>query len=252
MTGVSLSGQEDIRYRPEDSYSENAEFWVKIIRDDLDPYRTALTDAAVLDAIGNCAGLRVLDAGCGEGYFSRKLAARGAEVSGVDITEALILPARKAAADAGLKIDHRVADLATIPYGDAEFDVVVCNHIVTDIAELTGPFAEISRALKSGGRLVILMLHPCFYSAHAEREELRSYAHPAEYFSTRSVDQEFVVSGIVSPAKVKIWLRPLEYYMSLILANGFVLVGLSEPHPAPEVMASDLWWRKNFVTAEKR
>jgi 2-polyprenyl-3-methyl-5-hydroxy-6-metoxy-1,4-benzoquinol methylase len=51
----------------------NAGFWIRIIREQRDRYRTELTDQAVLAAIGDCADLDVLDAGCGEGYASGPL-----------------------------------------------------------------------------------------------------------------------------------------------------------------------------------
>src|SRR5882762_10163043 len=65
-------------------WDANASFWVQIIREHRDKYRNELTDRAMLKAIGEPAGLAVLDAGCGEGYLSRILASNGATVTGVD------------------------------------------------------------------------------------------------------------------------------------------------------------------------
>ena len=56
------------------TYDANAEFWIEIIQNHRDKYREELTNTAVLNAIGAARGLAVLDAGCGEGYLSRKLA----------------------------------------------------------------------------------------------------------------------------------------------------------------------------------
>jgi 2-polyprenyl-3-methyl-5-hydroxy-6-metoxy-1,4-benzoquinol methylase len=76
---------------PLDTYANNSDFWIKIIREKLDRYRTDLTDQAVLQALGDVRELRVLDGGCGEGYMSRLIAARGArEVVGIDTSSSLI------------------------------------------------------------------------------------------------------------------------------------------------------------------
>jgi 2-polyprenyl-3-methyl-5-hydroxy-6-metoxy-1,4-benzoquinol methylase len=72
------------------TYDENADFWVQIIRGNHDRYRTNLTNNAVLNAIGPADGLKVVDAGCGEGYMARELASQGADVLGVDSSTNLI------------------------------------------------------------------------------------------------------------------------------------------------------------------
>src|ERR671934_2864340 len=75
----------------------------------------------LLALLGDIAGRVVLDAGCGEGYLARILAARGARVIGIDLSPRLVELARaKASADA---IDYRVADLCEPhPELDGRFD----------------------------------------------------------------------------------------------------------------------------------
>src|SRR5215212_4036797 len=112
-----------------DQYASNAEFWIRIIREDLDPYRNQLTDAAIIAAIGSCQDQDILDAGCGEGYLSRLLAESGARVTGVDLCVDLIEAAR-ALADRGLPITHDVGTVESLPYRDNSFDLVVANHLL--------------------------------------------------------------------------------------------------------------------------
>jgi ubiquinone/menaquinone biosynthesis C-methylase UbiE len=229
----------------QDTYAQNSEFWVKIIRQGLDRYRTELTDAAVLGAIGSCDGLTVLDAGCGEGYLSRYLAGRGATAFGIDTSGALIAAAEREGERLSLRIKYQVASLEAIPYAEKQFDVVVCNHVISDVANPEAALKEIGRVTKPGGKLVLLMLHPCFYTAHAERGDHGDL--PVEvYFSARQIDQRFNVAGIESPGEVHMNFRPLEYYMSLLTGSGYVVTHLSEPHPTPEQLRQE-WWRKNFV-----
>jgi 2-polyprenyl-3-methyl-5-hydroxy-6-metoxy-1,4-benzoquinol methylase len=228
----------------QDSYAINAEFWVKIIREKLDRYRIELTDEVVLRAIGPCDDLKVLDAGCGEGYLSRELTRRGAKVTGLDQSVELIAAGKAEAARLQLSIKHYVAEIETIPENDNTFDVVVCNHIMTDLSDPSPALKEIGRITKSGGKLVILMLHPCFYTGNSDEHSYAGMSASA-YFITRVVAQQFKVAGINSPGEVKNTFRPLEQYTAAVFEAGFILTGLSEPHPTTE-QSHDPWWQNNF------
>jgi 2-polyprenyl-3-methyl-5-hydroxy-6-metoxy-1,4-benzoquinol methylase len=229
-----------------DAYSQNARFWVQIIREKLDRYRTELTDAAVLTALGELEGKNVLDGGCGEGYLSREIHQRGATVTGLDVSTSLIEAASSERDRLGLtRLKHYVAGLEAIPEDDATFDAVVCNHVMTDVEDAAEALKEIGRVTKIGGKLVILMLHPCFYTAHAERNA--SGTIPVDrYFNTRNISQNFKVAGVSSPDKVHMNFRPLEYHTSAILQSGYTITGLTEPHPSPEQF-QETWWNENFV-----
>jgi 2-polyprenyl-3-methyl-5-hydroxy-6-metoxy-1,4-benzoquinol methylase len=228
------------------SYAENANFWIKIIRERLDRYRTDLTDQAVLDAIGPADGLSILDAGCGEGYLSRKLAQDGARVVGVDACADLVQAAQETAERSGLLIDYRISSVNKLQLASEHFDVVVSNHLLNDLPEITDAIGEFARVTRIGGRLVILMLHPCFYGVHAERAAMKT-SPGMEYFRVRTIEQTFKVAGIESPARVRMWFRPLEDYISQLARSGFYITALSEPHPSPAQMAKDPWWKENFV-----
>lgn len=232
---------------PRGGYVENANFWIAIIRERLDRYRSELTDRTVLSAIGPSDGLAVLDAGCGEGYLSRLLAQDGAQVVGVDACADLVESARELARESGLDINYYLHSVNDLPIPDDHFDVVVCNHLINDLHDVSGPFREFTRVIREGGRLVILMLHPCFYGAGAERSVMRGHYTPDEYFHVRTVEQHFDVAGKISPAPVKMWFRPLEEYVSELREAGFFITSLTEPHPSTEQLAADPWWRENFV-----
>ncbi|MFA1538297.1 class I SAM-dependent methyltransferase [Actinomadura monticuli] len=226
-------------------WEANAQYWVKIIREGRDRYRTELTDAAVLDAVGPCAGLRVLDAGCGEGYLSRELAAMGAEVTGVDAAQGLI---DAAAAHPTPGATFTRAGVEDLPLEDGRFDVVICNHLFSHLHDPARAIGEFGRVLKSGGRLVLLTLHPCFYVENSEQGAMNSVP-AAQYFTSRGVDQRFLVDGLESPSLITSWLRPLEYYAGTLRDAGFVIADLREPHPTDEQLRDDPWWRKGFPTA---
>ena len=229
-------------------WEANTDFWVKIIRERRDRYRTELTDRAVLDAIGPCEGLRILDAGCGEGYLSRILASRGAHVVGVDACQGLIDAAEALPAEGRGSLSFTRATVDALPIDDASVDLVVCNHLFSHLHDPSQAIGEFGRVLRSGGRLVILTLHPCFYTFGAERGASDSVP-ASEYLAGRAIDQRFVVDGLESPAEITSWLHPLEYYSRTLRDHGFVIADLREPHPTADQMESDPWWREGFPTA---
>jgi 2-polyprenyl-3-methyl-5-hydroxy-6-metoxy-1,4-benzoquinol methylase len=228
-------------------WNANASFWVRIIREHRDKYRNELTDPAVLQAIGQPNGLTVLDAGCGEGYLSRILARNGATVTGVDFSVKQIEAAQTQNLTDGLTVSFDVASVDELPYPESTFDLVVCNHLLNDLYDPSRPISEFARVLRNGGRLIILMLHPCFYNKHAERDQSTNGIIAASYFDTRGIEQAFEVDGLTSPVANTSWFRPLEFYTEELCKSGFVITSLTEPHPSSEQVQADSWWRKGFT-----
>jgi 2-polyprenyl-3-methyl-5-hydroxy-6-metoxy-1,4-benzoquinol methylase len=228
------------------TYDTNAEFWVEIIRNHRDKYREGLTNAAVLTAIGAPEGLTVLDAGCGEGYLSRKLASQGAVVTGIDSSAELIKAALTYELASGLPMSFDVGSVDSLPYDAESFDLVLCNHLMNDLQNPTQALREFARVLRSRGRVVLLMLHPCFYNKHAEREQPENNLPANSYFQARPVVQNFEVDGLESPAANTSWLRPLEDYTEALREAGFVITSLTEPHPSQQMIEEDEWWRTGF------
>ena len=78
---------------PRDSWNAGADAYVHFVDSGADYYRHLVHGPALLQACGDVRGLRVLDVGCGHGYFCRQLAAGGAVVTGVDLSDELIAAA---------------------------------------------------------------------------------------------------------------------------------------------------------------
>lgn len=242
-----------------DTWDVNSDFWIQIIRERRDRYRTELTDPAIMNAVGPAERLNVLDAGCGEGYLSRALARKGAVVTGIDLSRSLIIAAKEAASTDEIEATFDIGSLYELPYESEAFDLVVCNHAINDLENPAIAIREFARVLRSNGRLIILMLHPCFYSSHAERDQGVSHAIAASYFSERSIYQTFKVDGLISPTGNTARFRPLEYYIEQLRLSSMSVAALIEPHPTVEQMRNDPWWREKFtrplfmlITAESR
>jgi SAM-dependent methyltransferase len=112
-----------------------------------------------LDAAAITAGERVLDVGCGTGQTTRDAARRAAPggVLGVDLSSAMLDHARRRAAVEGLgNVAPEQADAQVHPFETALFDVAISRTGSIFFGALVAGHANIARALRPGGRLVLL------------------------------------------------------------------------------------------------
>jgi len=97
-------------------------------------------------------GDRVLDACCGTGDLAIAARKRGAEVTGLDFSEAMLVRARKKAPT----IEWVEGDMLALPFDDAAFDAVTVGFGVRNVTDLEAGLRELRRVLRDGGRLGIL------------------------------------------------------------------------------------------------
>lgn len=102
-------------------------------------------------------GMRVLDAGCGTGNFSLKMAALGATVEGIDLSEPMIGYAKEKAAASPYagQLHFQVGDLYALPFADESFDAVLSMAAFEFIHEDQRALDEFMRVVKPGGRVLI-------------------------------------------------------------------------------------------------
>lgn len=112
---------------------------------------TAPFAEALLDTAGVTAGMKVFDICCGTGIVTAAVAARGAQVVGLDFSPAMLREARRA--HPGLRIDEGDAEL--LPYPDESFDAVVSNFGVHHVPRPEKALAEAFRVLRPGGRVAV-------------------------------------------------------------------------------------------------
>jgi ubiquinone/menaquinone biosynthesis C-methylase UbiE len=101
-------------------------------------------------------GPDALDAGCGTGFLSFELTARGHHVTGVDFAPAMIAEARKKAAARSVSIRFEEADAERLPFPAGSFDLVISRHVLWTLPHPEAAIDEWSRVLRPGGRLVVV------------------------------------------------------------------------------------------------
>jgi len=99
---------------------------------------------------------RMLEIGAGTGFFTHNLLQAGVARSAVvtDISRGMVDVAVRNGRELGLDVDGRAADAESLPFGDAEFDLVIGHAVLHHIPDLDLAFREILRVLKPGGRFV--------------------------------------------------------------------------------------------------
>ena len=104
--------------------------------------------AGVIAAIRPLPGSQILDLGCGKGRFAVPLAERGANVVGVDLSQAMLMHA--------WSTPRARASASRLPFADASFDAVFAVEVVEHVRDVRAVLLEARRVLRPGGQLVIV------------------------------------------------------------------------------------------------
>lgn len=212
---------------------ESLDFWNRVAADwqiqvgnDGDRNRILNSDPVLWKFAGDVSGLKVLDAGCGTGYLSKKLREKGAHVTGVDFSEKMIDIARAQYPDITFYVDS-CSDLRNID--DQYFDLVIANYLVMDTPDLRGTMVSFSRVLKGGGMAVLVFSHPCFPQGRAtvspDGEEINYHCRSPYFLPVKCIDPPW--AHFTSEF---IWFhRPLSDYWKAFLGAGFVILDFEEP-----------------------
>jgi SAM-dependent methyltransferase len=113
---------------------------------------------------------RILDAGCGNGRYSRFLlrdADPNALITSFDLSPRMLNRARSRLRSA--RVSHAVADLTRLPYADASFDAVVCGWVLEHLPDPRPGLRELARVLQRGGKLLLLSTEDTLTGAMCSR-----------------------------------------------------------------------------------
>lgn len=106
------------------------------------------------------AGQRVIDVGCGGGILAEGMAARGAQVTGIDMAEASISVARLHLQESGLAVDYqRTTAEAMAEQAAGQFDVVTCMEMLEHVPDPASVVAACTRLARPGGKLFFSTLN---------------------------------------------------------------------------------------------
>lgn len=182
---------------------------------------------AVLNCVGDPAGMRILDLGCGPAHIGDRLTASGATVVGVDASARLLHEAKKRNSDLTLV----AADLERgLPFSRSScfFDLALACLSLHYIKNLEVLLKSVWWNLRPGGRFICSVHHPF---SGAERFGLKNY------FLVQPVHDEWLVEGM--PFSVSFYHYPLQTLVRMLYDSGFELEDFIEPEPDQEFWSRD-------------
>ncbi len=171
--------------------------------------------------LGNLQGLDVLDLGCGHGWLSQDMAQAGGRVGGVDGSAGLLRRARLAYPE----LDFTEWDLNRgLPPTERRFDRIVANMVLMDIPELGPLLAGVSQRLKSKGRFIFTITHPCFFQQKSEQDPKTG-----QWYRKVTGYHQPEIWRIDSFGGHNHYHRSLTYYFELLRANHLAVTRFFEP-----------------------
>lgn len=205
-------------------WESSAEAWIALQGDEGDTSRRLILDPSLERIFADVTGMRVLDVGCGEGRYCRKLRALGASPVGIDPVETLISRALQLDPDG----HYHLGSAERLPFDDASFDIVLSYLTLVDVEDDLAAISEMCRVLKPGGEVVVVTVsNMASTSATWVKDEAgnRLYRTVDRYMESFAMELSWGGLSIVN------FHRPLSRTLTGFFDQGLVLTRFLEPLP---------------------
>ena len=212
------------------SWDQVADWYDKLVGDEGSDYHRNLINPLALKMLSPQKGQKILDLACGQGVFCRELEKFGADVIGIDSSKKLIDLAKSRSPES---IKYIVSDATNMKsFQNGTFDAVTCIMAIQNMDPLNKVISETSRVLKSGGRFLFVLSHPCF---RIPKQSSWGFDN-RKFIQYRRIDK--YISEIKAPIRMHpgydpsqttyTFHRPISEYFKALRANGMAVIDLSE------------------------
>lgn len=176
---------------------------------------------AEVKALGDIAGKRLLELGCGAAQWSIALAERGANPIGLDNSSRQLGHARRLIVESEVNFPLVQATAEDLPFDDESFDIVMCDHGAMSFADPYLTVPEVARILRPSGLLVFNMSSPLSHICYSEDADRLEKKLQTSYFGMHRFESDDSVEFQLPYGK---WIR-------LFRRNGLDVEDLIELHP---------------------
>jgi 2-polyprenyl-3-methyl-5-hydroxy-6-metoxy-1,4-benzoquinol methylase len=230
-------------------WNDAADAFNEFVETGLDYYRTDVHGPALLEACGDVRGQRVLDLGCGQGWFSRQLATAGGQVTGIDWSTGMIEHARRieearhfqAQRDmpGGVTYDLLDATELAARFEPGTFDLVTACMSLMDMPR---PRAVLAAAARLAPRIVFSIPNPVTDAPHRVwKRDAAGHKLALEidrYFETTSGVMQWDMKRLVHHFATVQYRYTLEQWSQMLESAGLMIARLREPRPSEAMIAT--------------
>lgn len=186
---------------------------------DTKPWNADYERPAVISLLPPLQNLKVLDVGCGSGWYGEYLAAHGATVVSFDFNAEFVALTQARLGDRAQVLQADLSQPLTFAANE-EFDLAVCPLVLHYLRDWQPALRELHRVLKPLGVLV--------FSTHHPFNDWKLF-HKEDYFATELLEDEWEDLG-----KVSFYRRPLTEMSRALHSTGFWIERLLEPQPTAD------------------
>lgn len=214
-----------------------------------DLHKEVFLNHYLLALLGEVENKKILDAGCGEGYFSRILSDLGANITAVDYSEKM-LEIAESRTTTNLGINYRYGNCEDLNFlEDSTFDLIVSNMVIQDLENYEKVFGEMYRLLVEGGIFIFSILHPCFITPNSGWEKSNDgeklHWNVDKYFYEGVYEQR-----LGDKENMFLFHRTLSSYVNSLIKTGFSLEEMVEPKPSEEMLLKYPSFEEDFRCAD--
>ena len=205
-------------------WTNRAKGYSQTNQDELATDKRKIWQKLILSHAPNKNKLRVLDIGTGPGFLAIILALAGHEVTGVDVTQAMIDQAKDNASQYRVKVNFVLSDVHCLPFDDNHFDLIVLRNVTWNLSNPTVAYQEWFRVLNSQGKLLnfdanwyLFLFNQDFHSQYMQdRENTANCGIDDHYRQTDTYEMERIARLLPLSQKI----RP-EWDMNILQSIGY-------------------------------